>query len=166
MGFGIPVSEFALNRLPKRQSEGAHPEANLRLPRTCGISAGRKMPSPRRTYFGGRSSLASHAAVHGSCNGSTRSHSKQRTAPGHLPSTGTTSTIKPPQCSHRPDGKDWPMLQYDAAPAVTSNPFGVSGRQLACAVGSSFVQSGRPYARQRRAKHPPCAPRAGASEQM
>jgi len=26
--------------------------------------------------------------------------------PGHLPSTGATGTIKPPQCSHRPDDKN------------------------------------------------------------
>jgi hypothetical protein len=95
------------------------------------------MPSPR-TYFGGRSSLASHAAVHGRCNGSIRSHSKQRIAPGHLPPTGTTSTIKPPQCSHRPDGKNSPMLHYDAAPVVTSNPFCVSGRQFFRTIGTAI----------------------------
>ena len=71
-------------------------------------------------YFGGRSSPTSHAVVDGSCIGSTRSHSQHRSALGPLPSTGITSTIKAPQCSHRSDELDWPMLQFDIAPIETS----------------------------------------------
>jgi hypothetical protein len=41
-----------------------------------------------------------------------------------------TRTIKPPQCSHRPDLEDRPMLQFDATPIVPSNPFSVNGKQL------------------------------------
>jgi hypothetical protein len=41
-----------------------------------------------------------------------------------------TRTIKPPQCSHRPDLQDRPMLQFDARPVVPSNPFHVNGKQL------------------------------------
>jgi hypothetical protein len=32
--------------------------------------------------------------------------SKQRGAPGAFTSTGITNTLKPPQCSRRPDGQD------------------------------------------------------------
>ena len=77
-------------------------------------------------YFGGRSSPSSHAAIDGSSSGSIRSHSRHRNAPGPLPSGGITSTIKPPQRSHRPDGLDCPMLQFGAGLAATSNPFCVN----------------------------------------
>jgi hypothetical protein len=36
----------------------------------------------------------SHAVVHGSCSGSIRSHSKQRNAPGPLPSAGNTCACR------------------------------------------------------------------------
>jgi hypothetical protein len=47
-----------------------------------------------------------------------------------LPSTGITSTIEAPQCLHRSLEQDRPILQFDAAPAVTSNPFSVNGNQF------------------------------------
>ena len=56
------------------------------------------------TYLGGRSSPTSHPAIDGSSSGSIRSHSKHRSARGPLPSSGITSTIKPPRCLHHPDG--------------------------------------------------------------
>jgi hypothetical protein len=46
-------------------------------------------------YFGGRSSPANQAVVHGRWSGSIWSHSKQRSALGPLPSTGVSSTSKP-----------------------------------------------------------------------
>jgi hypothetical protein len=36
----------------------------------------------------------------------------------------------PPQCSHRPDELNSPMLQFDAAPVVTSILFCVSGKEF------------------------------------
>jgi hypothetical protein len=56
----------------------------------------------------------------------------------------TTSTIKPPQRSHRPSELDLPMLQFDAAPVVTSIPFFVNGEEFY----SRGRKLARPYARQ------------------
>jgi hypothetical protein len=90
------------------------------------------MPTASRScdYFGGRSSPTSHAVIDGSSSGSIWSHSKHRSAPGPLPLTDITSTFMPPQCSHRPDELDSPMLQFDAAPVVTSILFCVSGKEF------------------------------------
>jgi hypothetical protein len=85
-----------------------------------GIDDGSKRVFGLTDYFGGRSSPTSHAVVDGSRIGSTRSHSQHRSALGPLPSTGITSTIKAPQCSHRSDELDWPTPQFDIAPFETS----------------------------------------------
>jgi hypothetical protein len=80
--------------------------ANLRRQAHAARVRGGRWSRHGGTYFGGRSSPTSHAVIDGSSSGSIRSHSQQRSAPGPVPSTGITRTIKPPQCLHRSDEWD------------------------------------------------------------